>query len=121
MARLLLAEDEPVLRMLILDTLEDEGHEIEVAVDGEEALGKITEKDFDLVILDNMMPKLTGTEVILRLRAMPQRAGTRVLMLSAKNQQSEQESVLAAGADGFMSKPFSPMELLDKVEAMLNG
>jgi DNA-binding response OmpR family regulator len=121
MARLLLAEDEPVLRMLILDTLEEEGHEIDVAFDGEEAFGKLTENGYDLVILDNMMPKLTGAEVIVKFRNMPERQSTRVLMLSAKNQKNERESVLAAGADDFMPKPFSPMELIAKIEEMLDG
>ncbi|WP_123040746.1 response regulator transcription factor [Cohnella candidum] len=121
MAKLLVAEDEPVLRMLILDTLEDEGHDIDVAHDGQEALDKLLASAYDLVILDNMMPIMTGMEVIEHLRAQPAGSSTRVLMLSAKNQVSDRERVLSAGADGFMPKPFSPMDLISKVEELLDG
>ncbi|TJY44291.1 response regulator [Cohnella pontilimi] len=121
MARLLLAEDEEALRMLIVDTLEEEGHVMDVACDGEEALRKISVNRYDLIILDHMMPKLTGLEVIERLRSMPEHASSRVLMLSAKNQQTEQNHVMDAGADAFMSKPFSPLALIGKVEELLNA
>lgn len=117
--KVLLAEDEPVLRMLVSDTLEDEGYEIEVACDGEEALDHIKSQDFDLVILDHMMPKLTGLEVITEVRALPQKRNLKILMLSAKSQYQEQEKVRLAGADAFMSKPFSPIELVRKVGEML--
>jgi len=121
MAAILLAEDEAVLRMLIMDTLEDEGYEIDSACDGEEACAMIMERRYDLIILDYMMPKLTGIEVIGRLRQQTERPAPPILMLSAKSQLSEQEKVLAAGADAFMSKPFSPIELVAKVREMLNG
>lgn len=121
MASILLAEDEPILRMLVMDSLEDEGYEIDAAVDGEEALEKITAREYDLIILDYMMPKMTGIEVIEKTRALPERSGVRILMLSAKNQQAEQDKVLQAGADDFMSKPFSPLDLIAKVGQMLNG
>jgi len=121
MATILLAEDEPVLRMLVMDSLEDEGYEIDVAVDGEEAFDKITERAYDLIILDYMMPKMTGIEVIEKTRALPERRNAKILMLSAKSQQAEQDKVLKAGADQFMSKPFSPLELIAKVGDMLHG
>jgi CheY-like chemotaxis protein len=121
MKTLLIAEDEPILRMLIMDTLEDEGYALEEAADGEEALEKIKEIDFDLVILDYMMPKMTGIEVIEKARQLERRQQSKILMLSAKSQQAEQDKVIQAGADGFMSKPFSPLELIDKVEEMLRG
>jgi DNA-binding response OmpR family regulator len=117
--KILLAEDEPVLRMLVSDTLEDEGYAIEVACDGEEALDHIKSQDYDLVILDHMMPKLTGLEVITEVRAIPQKRNLKILMLSAKSQYQEQEKVRLAGADEFMSKPFSPIELVRKVGEML--
>lgn len=118
--KLLLAEDEPVLRMLVSDTLEDEGYSLDVACDGEEALQYIKSEDYDLVILDHMMPKLTGLEVITEVRSLPDKANIKILMLSAKSQYQEQEKVRLAGANDFMSKPFSPIELALKIEAMLS-
>jgi len=119
MATILLAEDEAVLRMLICDTLEDEGHKLEVACDGEEALQKIGQRDYDLIILDHMMPKLTGLDVLKKIKQMPDKTATKVLILSAKSQHSDQEIMRAAGADDFIPKPFSPLELARKVEEML--
>lgn len=119
--KLLLAEDEPVLRMLVVDTLEDEGYAIDEACDGEEAYHFIMSRHYDLVILDYMMPKMTGIEIIEKVRQFTEKERVKILMLSAKSQQAEQDKVMAAGADGFMSKPFSPLELVDKVEEMLRG
>ncbi|WP_112180534.1 MULTISPECIES: response regulator transcription factor [Paraliobacillus] len=120
MKKILLAEDEEVLRMLIVDTIEDGDFEIDEAADGKEALTKIAENDYDLLILDYMMPQVTGVEVIEEVRKNPLKNSVKILMLSAKNQQYEQEKVLAVGADYFMAKPFSPLALLDKVEEILN-
>lgn len=121
MKKILLAEDEEVLRMLIVDTIEDEGYQIHEAIDGKEALQKIEQEDYDLIILDYMMPQVTGLEVIVEIRKKPKKNDVKILMLSAKNQQSEQDKILAAGADYFMSKPFSPLSLLEKVEEIING
>lgn len=120
MTRILLAEDEAVLRMLICDTLEDEGYELDTASDGEEAWSAYSEKEYDLLILDYMMPRLTGLELIGRIRESGRTPYPRMLMLSAKNQRSEQERVIEAGADAFMSKPFSPMELVRKVKELVH-
>ncbi|WP_404349975.1 response regulator [Sutcliffiella horikoshii] len=121
MANILLAEDESVLRMLITDTLEDEGHHIVEACSGKEAVDILEAgKSFDLVILDYMMPVYTGLEVLTKIKTMGLKPVPPVLMLTAKSQQSVREEVLALGASGFMSKPFSPMELAERVEAMLN-
>lgn len=120
MKRILLAEDEEVLRMLIVDTLEDEGYQIDEATDGKEALEKIDVTDYDLLILDYMMPQVTGIEVIESVRNNPNKKDVKILMLSAKNQQSDQTTILSVGADHFMSKPFSPMALLDKVEEIIH-
>ncbi|WP_246944011.1 response regulator transcription factor [Bacillus pinisoli] len=118
--KILLAEDEEVLRMLVVDTLEDEGYQVEEASDGEEALQCISKNDYDLIILDYMMPVFTGLEVIEKVRSMPERKGVKIMMLSAKSQQSDQEKVKEAGANYFMSKPFSPLELVAKVEGILS-
>ncbi|NLP52918.1 response regulator [Bacillus sp. RO1] len=121
MANILLAEDESVLRMLITDTLEDEGHHIMEACSGKEAVDILEAgKSFDLVILDYMMPVYTGLEVLTKMKTMGLNPVPPVLILTAKSQQSVRDEVAASGASGFMSKPFSPMELAEKVEAMLN-
>ncbi|WP_053365373.1 response regulator [Bacillus sp. FJAT-27245] len=121
MKRILLAEDEEILRMLIMDTLEDSGFEIDEAADGQEALDLIKQNTYDLIILDYMMPVYTGLELIGMIRGKARSEGTKIVMLSAKSQQYEQEKVLNAGADYFISKPFSPAQLLGKVEEILNG
>lgn len=120
MKRILVVDDEEILRMLISDTLEDLGFEIEEAEDGHEALKKMNQQSYDLLILDYMMPNLTGIEVIERLPSgikeqMP------ILMLTAKAQESDRLAVLEKGADFFMSKPFSPSDLVHVVEEILNA
>lgn len=116
MKKILVADDEDILRILIADTLEDD-FEIEEAEDGKEALGKIRENDYDLIILDYMMPYLTGLEVLEQVRK--EGNDTRVLMLTAKAQDADREQAIQKGADFFMSKPFSPMDLLGLVEKIL--
>lgn len=117
MKRILLAEDEEVLRMLVVDTLEEE-YEVDEAADGTEAVQLFEENSYDLLVLDYMMPRLTGVEVIDFVRQKDK--GVKILMLSAKSQQYEQEKVIEAGANYFMTKPFSPMELKDKIEDIIN-
>ena len=120
MKRILLAEDEEVLRMLVVDTLEDEDYMIDEAADGGEAMELFQNHSYDLVILDYMMPVYTGLEVIEQIRNTETEGHTKILMLSAKNQSYEQEQILQTGADYFMAKPFSPMKLLELVEEILN-
>ena len=120
MKRILLAEDEEVLRMLVVDTLEDEDYIVDEAADGGEAMELFQNNQYDLVILDYMMPVYTGLEVIEKIRNTETKEHTKILMLSAKNQSFEQEQILQAGADYFMAKPFSPMKLLELVEDILN-
>ncbi len=121
MFKLLVAEDESALRMLLSDTLEDEGYEVDLACDGEEAIEKIAAGAYDLVVLDNMMPKYTGCEVIEKVRRMPEGHSVKILMLTAKSQQTERDRVIHAGSDDFMSKPFSPLALVRKIGDMLDG
>jgi len=118
--KILLAEDEEVLRMLIVDTLEDEGYTITEAADGGEAVDLLENNCYDLIILDYMMPVYTGLEIIEKVRNVETNQHTKILMLSAKSQTSEHEKIKQAGADYFMAKPFSPMNLLELVEEILN-
>jgi DNA-binding response OmpR family regulator len=117
MAKILLAEDEEVLRMLVVDTLEDEGYRIDEACDGEEAYNLIKDHSYDLIILDYMMPVYTGLELIEMIRN--DNNQTKIMMLSAKSQTLDQQKVLEAGADYFMTKPFSPMKLIERIEEIL--
>lgn len=116
MKKILVADDEDILRMLIVDTLEDD-FEIEEAEDGKEALQKIMESEYDLIVLDYMMPYLTGIEVLEEIRK--DQNSSQVLMLTAKAQDTDREQVMQKGANYFMSKPFSPMELLELVKKIL--
>ncbi|MFJ7975476.1 response regulator [Peribacillus sp. JNUCC 23] len=120
MKRILLAEDEAVLRMLIVDTLEDEDFIVDEAADGQEALDYLKLEKYDLVILDYMMPVYTGLELIEKIKAGETLGHSKILMLSAKSQAYEQERILLAGADYFMEKPFSPLKLLEKIEEIVN-
>lgn len=120
MKRILLAEDEAVLRMLIVDTLEDEDIIVDEAADGQEALDYLKKVKYDLVILDYMMPVYTGLELIEKIKAGETLGHSKILMLSAKSQAYEQERILLAGADYFMEKPFSPLKLLEKIEEIVN-
>ncbi|WP_274309661.1 response regulator transcription factor [Solibacillus daqui] len=119
MKKILVADDEEILRMLICDTLEDLGYEIDEADDGLDALNKINQQPYDLVILDYMMPNLTGLEVIERIPAQV-KENTPILMLTAKAQESDRQIALEKGANFFVSKPFSPIELMSLVEGILD-
>ena len=116
MKKILIADDEDILRMLIVDTLEDD-YEIDEAKDGLEASQKIKDKNYDLVILDFMMPHLTGLEVLKAMRK--DQNQTPVLMLTAKTQDADRNDALSMGADYFMPKPFSPLELHELVKSIL--
>ncbi|RUL49562.1 MULTISPECIES: response regulator transcription factor [Lysinibacillus] len=120
MKKILLAEDEAVLRMLVVDTLEDEGYEVVEAADGQEALDLFNPGEFDLLILDYMMPIFSGLDVIKKIRSTENGSRVKILMLSAKSQQNEQDRILEAGADYFMSKPFSPIKLIERVEEIID-
>lgn len=119
MMRILLAEDEDVLRMLIVDTLEDEGYTIDEAQDGEEAEKLALESTYDLILLDYMMPGKTGLEVIESIRKNEINKDTNIMMLTAKSQQSDQKAASDAGANYFFTKPFSPSELVSKVKEII--
>ena len=118
--KVLIVDDEEVLRMLIEDTLEDLEHvETHTAENGGEALARLAAEPYDLVILDYMMPVMTGIEVLGELDG-ELKSRTPIMMLTAKAQEMDRNRAREAGARYFMPKPFSPMELLQLVEDILS-
>ncbi|PIC65122.1 response regulator [Sporosarcina sp. P13] len=102
--------------MLLTDTLEFEGFQVDEAEDGLEGLKKIQENHYDVILLDYMMPHLTGLEVLERIQ--PLQLDTPVIMLTAKTQQADQEAVIEKGATYFVAKPFSPNELVTLLKSL---
>ena len=118
-ARVLIVDDEPNIVISLEFLLKREGFAVSVARDGDEGLACIRAERPDLVVLDVMMPKLDGFAVLQAVRADPELAGTRVLMLSAKSREAEQKKGLNLGADAYLPKPFSTQELIAKAKALL--
>ncbi len=117
--RILIIDDEPNIVISLEFLMMREGHEVRVARDGESGLAAVRTHRPDLVVLDVMMPKLDGFAVLEAVRADPSLAGTRILMLTAKGREAEQNKGLALGADAYMPKPFSTRSLVDKVKELL--
>ena len=118
-ARLLIVEDEDALAALLDYNLSKEGFVTERAADGEEALLRVAESTPDLVILDWMLPKVSGVEVCRQLRARPETRATPVLMLTARGEESDRVRGLDTGADDYLVKPFGMAELAARVRAVL--
>jgi DNA-binding response OmpR family regulator len=118
--RLLVIDDDPVIVELLRVNFEIEGFEVLTAADGEEGLERARADHPDLVLSDIMMPRLDGLQLLTELRADPATSRLPVVLLSAKAQNTEVERGLALGADDYVTKPFDPMELLDRVNAILD-
>jgi DNA-binding response OmpR family regulator len=119
-ARILVAEDEPDILLLIERRLAREGHSLTTADNGTDALRIALEERPDLLVLDWMMPGLSGIEVCSALRAHPEARSIRVLMLTARAQESDLTAAYDAGVDEFVIKPFRPGDLQDRVAALLD-
>jgi two-component system phosphate regulon response regulator PhoB len=117
--KVLIADDQESMRSLIRITLESGHFEILEAADGGSATRVAHEHQPDLVFLDWTMPGLTGIEVCRNLREDPRTAGAKIVMVSGRVDVEEQAEGFAAGADDYITKPFSPLELLDKVSEVL--
>src|SRR5205085_12203238 len=107
--------------MLIQVTLESPNLKTVFALDGNEALQLAQEQKFDLILLDWMMPGLNGIDVLKRLRERPETASVPVIMLTARGQNSDQERALQFGATAYLIKPFSPLELLERIQDTLKS
>jgi two-component system phosphate regulon response regulator PhoB len=115
----LVVEDEPPLQKLLAYNLEAAGFETAQAFDGEEAVTLIEERPPDLLILDWMLPQLSGIELCRRLRRRPETARLPIIMLTARGEEHDRLRGLETGADDFVTKPFSPAELIARVRAVL--
>lgn len=117
--KVLIADDEPNIVVSLSFMMKREGYEVIVARDGTEALDAIRRERPTLVLLDAMMPGMTGFEVCEAVRADASVRDTRVLMLTAKGRETDVARGLGAGADAYVTKPFSTRDLVAKVRDML--
>jgi two-component system phosphate regulon response regulator PhoB len=118
--RILIADDEPNLRLLIQTTLEAPDTTLYLAATGAAALDEARRCSPDLILLDWMMPEVSGIDVLRELRRDSGLPRIPVIMLTAKGQEPDRQTALDAGADAFLVKPFSPLELLQKVQEVLH-
>jgi two-component system, OmpR family, phosphate regulon response regulator PhoB len=118
-SRVLIVEDEPDIRNLVVLHLQRDGYQVTSAGSGEEALRQVRQSPPDLVLLDLMLPTMSGLEVCRRLRQEPATATLPIVMLTAKADEVDKVVGLELGADDYVVKPFSPKELLARVRAVL--
>jgi len=116
---IVVADDEEDILELVALGLERVGYVVHRAADGEQALALIREHSPDLAILDVAMPKLDGFELTRRLRNDPETNETKIVLLTARVQEADVDAGLAAGAHDYITKPFSPQELQERVAALL--
>ena len=121
MKHVLIADDEANIVISLEFLMKREGHEVHVARDGPSALEAIRRERPALVLLDVMMPGMSGFEVCQAVRADESLAGVKIVMLSAKGRDTDLAKGSALGADAYMTKPFSTRELADKVREMLGS
>ncbi|HRL05418.1 MAG TPA: phosphate regulon transcriptional regulator PhoB, partial [Brevundimonas diminuta] len=116
---ILVMEDEDALATLLQYNLEKEGYDVAVAADGEEGMLQIDERTPDLILLDWMLPKLSGIEVCRRVRGRAETRNLPIIMLTARGEETDRVRGLDTGADDYMTKPFSMTELTARIRAVL--
>lgn len=116
--RILLAEDEPNIVETLRFLLRRAGFDVDVCANGREALTSVIDTPPDVLVLDMMLPELSGLEVLRSLRGQSSCAGVPVLMLTAKGQREDRERAMEAGADVFLTKPFANADLVAAVEGL---
>jgi two-component system alkaline phosphatase synthesis response regulator PhoP len=119
--KILIADDNQNIRDALTYLLEDEGYELLLAKDGAETLRKVRDLRPDILFLDIMMPEINGYDVCRAIKADPLLKDTYVIMLTAKGQVAEQERGKEVGANEYIVKPFSPMEILAKVKTIFRN
>ncbi len=121
MAKILAVDDERNIARLVQVNLERQGHQVTVAYDGEEALQKVAQEKFDLIVCDVMMPRKDGFQVLNELKANPATADIPVIMLTAKAQDADVFRGWSSGVDCYLTKPFNPQELVNFVQRVLES
>jgi two-component system alkaline phosphatase synthesis response regulator PhoP len=119
--KILIADDNENIRDALTYLLEDEGYELLLAKDGADTLRKVRERKPDILFLDIMMPEINGYDVCRTIKNDPDLKSIYVIMLTAKGQVAEQERGKEVGADEYIVKPFSPMEILTRVKSLLQN
>jgi two-component system phosphate regulon response regulator PhoB len=114
-----IADDEPSMRLLVHATIDSDDYFVVEAADGDQAWALIQKHKPSLVLLDVQMPGLTGLDLLRSIKSDPHLKATRVILLTAKAQEADIEAGLIAGADFYLTKPFSPLDLLTRVEEAL--
>ncbi len=117
--RVLIVEDEQALVELLRYNLEQAGYRVSIALDGEEALAAVQDEVPDLILLDWMLPLMSGIEVCRQLRRQTVTANVPIILLTARSEETDRIRGLDAGADDYVSKPFSPAELVARIRAVL--
>ena len=117
MQKILIVEDEPSMRLGLKDNLDFEGYEVDLAEDGEVGLKKILSNQYDLILLDVMLPKISGFDLCKKIRA--QGVMTPLIMLTAKGEEIDKVLGLELGADDYVTKPFSVRELGARIKSLL--
>lgn len=119
MAEILVADDDPILVEILKFRLEGAGHSVTVASNGEEALAAVRENRPDLIVLDSMMPVLSGPEVLAELKADAELSSIPVVMLTARDGEADVIAGLQGGAAEYLTKPFIPQELLVRIAGLV--
>ena len=117
--RILIADDEPNIVVSLEFLMRQRGYEVKVVQNGEEALRAVAEFGPDLVLLDVMMPRMSGYDLCQRVRENPAWHGIKIVMLSAKGRDIEVKKGIAVGADAYVTKPFATKDLIEKVQELL--
>jgi DNA-binding response OmpR family regulator len=121
MKRILIADDDPNIVVSLEFLMKQKGYAVKAVSNGRDALDAIEGFAPDLVLLDVMMPLLSGYDLAQKVRANPAWSDIKIVMLSAKGRDAEVDQGLAAGADAYVTKPFATKELLGKVHELLSG